>query len=446
LYIHGLFWQQLVAAVAMTAKVREQNEDGRRDWTEDALERVREGSDGLWVRFGPPADDSFKSHLLSIRFNPCVSLGASLLLFGFVAFCIGAQPGAFCLEPTTKQVVIGQNATMYNTDVLVATMPDGNKRVTRTTLEETDCYMPGIEFSHWKQWVATHFTWLYIGTQDAWIVFLFVVLFSKYGKLKMGKENDTPEFTYAEWFSMIFCCGVATGLFFFSVSEPIWHYEACGPGLSGEAGKCLTDKDWANRYSHLPANQRAQEAMNLTFYHWGLHGWVCYAIMGALLGLLHFRKGLPMTVKTCFYPLLGNRIYGFWGDFVDVISVVATTFGVCTSLGLGVMQLNTGIKRLNNGENWLTTGNFGVENSKWDMDSNPQYKSIWEGSPSQWRDANPWNRLTASTIAQTVADNDQQIFLIWIITVLSTFSVTLGLKRGIKWFSLIAFGMGMLLL
>ena len=96
----------------------------------------------------------------------------------------------------------------------------------------------------------------------------------------------------------------------------------------------------------MPDNRVAQEAINLTLYHWGLHGWVVYTIVGLLLALMAHREGLPLTMKSCFYPLMGDRIFGWPGDLVDILSVIATLFGVCTSLGLGTMQINQGLHLL----------------------------------------------------------------------------------------------------
>jgi hypothetical protein len=137
------------------------------------------------------------------------------------------------------------------------------------------------------------------------------------------------------------------------------------------------------------ANKRAQEAMNIVWYHWGLHGWVCYCIMGILLALLHFRKGLPMTVKSCFYPLIGERIYGFAGDFLDIVSTVATTMGVCTSLGLGVMQLHAGLKLLNGDQNWMGTPYFNKFNwEEWKGEAN-DLKTYWDAFPSALKSQHP---------------------------------------------------------
>jgi len=401
------------------------------DWCASAQKRVEEGSDGLWFRAGPPVDDSCRSLWFSVRFNPCVSCGAIFMLFSVVCFCMFFTTGNYCMKVEQES---RNNATV-------------------SVLAESECYVPGKEFRHWQKWVTNHFTWLYIVTQDVWIIFIFGICFTKYGKLKLGRDEDVPEFNFVEWFSMIFCCGVSTGLFFFGVSEPIWHYEPCGMGKAGTNGTCIGDADYANRWSTLPANERAQESMNMTFYQWGVHGWVPYVVAGLLLGLLHFRKGLPMTIKTCFYPLVGDRIYGFWGDLVDTISVVATTYGVCVSLGIGVSQINAGLKRLKGGENWMGLAYFGANNSAaWlDADSESTYKGIWDNAPGAWKTSNPFyangevNVPVAAQIAQQVKDNDLQIFLIWLITIVATFSVSLGLKRGIKAFSLIAWTVGMML-
>ena len=126
---------------------------------------------------------------------------------------------------------------------------------------------------------------------------------------------------------MLFACGVGTGLFFYGVAEPILHYTT------------------ANRYSAdptIPDNTLAQIAINVTLYHWGVHAWIVYMIVGLLLGLLAYREDLPMTMKSCFYPLIGDRIFGWIGDCIDIVSICTTLFGVCTSLGLGTRQLNAG--------------------------------------------------------------------------------------------------------
>jgi len=243
--------------------------------------------------------------------------------------------------------------------------------------------MPDVasaEFNAWQAWIGKHFTWLYIGSQDVWMIFIIIIYLSKYSSIKLGKDDSTPEYNTASWFSMLFACGVSTGLFFFGVAEPIFHY----------TGK--------NRYSAdptMPDNKLAQEAMNVTLYHWGLHGWVVYTIVGLLIGLMAHREGLPMTIKSCFYPLIGDKIFGWPGDLVDVMSVIATLFGVCTSLGLGTMQINEGMR--------LLSGSIEVS-------------------------------------TQT------QVIIIWCITSVATLSVLSGVKYGIRRISEICFMLGLVLM
>ncbi len=146
------------------------------------------------------------------------------------------------------------------------------------------------------------------------------------------------------------------------------------------------------RYSD---NQRAQDAINITLFHWGVHAWVVYSLVGILIGLVGYRQGLPMTIRSCFHPLIGERIYGWIGDAIDILSVIVTMFGVCTSLGLGVITLNSGINRMNS-----------------DIEEN----------------------------------STNQIIIIWVVTAIATISVISGLKVGIRRLSEVCFCMGMALM
>lgn len=232
-----------------------------------------------------------------------------------------------------------------------------------------------------KSWISTSSTWFYIGTKNIWVLFIAIIYFSKYSKIKLGNDEDEPEFSDLSYFTMLFAAGVGIGLFYFGVSEPVLHYE---PGKYG-------NRYWG-RYSD---NQRAQDAINVSLFHWGLHAWIVYVIVGLLLAYVGHRNGLPMTVRSCFYPLLGDSVYGFAGDLIDTLSVVGTMFGVCTSLGLGVMTLNTGLNRVN-------------------------------------------NNIKESLLSQ--------IIIIWVITAMATVSVITGLKLGIRRLSEICFAIGMFLM
>eukprot|EP01046_Picozoa_sp_COSAG06_P007501 COSAG06_NODE_367_length_16758_cov_27.111651_7_plen_925_part_00 len=258
---------------------------------------------------------------------------------------------------------------------------------TEDALEESpeQDWSANSEFAAWKTWVASRFNWLYIGSQDVWIVFIVIVYFSKHSSMKLcakDEEDQPPEYSDASWFTMLFCSGIGVGLFYFGVAEPVWHYT-----------------DQTNRYNtdaSLTDAQVAQDAMNLTFFHWGLHGFVVYTLVGLMLGIVAHRWGMPMTMKTCFYPLLGDKVFGRIGDMIDTLSVITTLFGVCTSLGLGVMQLATGLERLTEGSIRNTTGT--------------------------------------------------QVVIVWCITLIATVSVVSGIKNGIQRLSNVAFTMGLMIL
>ena len=164
--------------------------------------------------------------------------------------------------------------------------------------------------------------------------------------------------------------------------------------VMSESVKLMSINSLWNHYRYSD-NQRAQDAMNLCFFHWGIHGWIVYVVVGLLLAFMGYRKGLPMTLRSCFYPLIGDKIYGWMGDAVDILSIVCTMFGVCTSLGLGVMQINAGVNRLRNSIEVSTTN---------------------------------------------------QIIIIWCVTACATASVISGLKLGIRRLSEICFVLGTFLL
>lgn len=173
--------------------------------------------------------------------------------------------------------------------------------------------------------ITTNFGWLYLLSVGLFIVFAIGIVISPYGKIKLGKDDDKPEFTNFQWFSMLFGGGMGIGLVFWSVSEPIMHF--LSPPM-GEGG--------------TPAAMEL--AMRVSFFHWGLHPWVIFAIGGLGLAYFQFRKDLPFLISSAFYPLIGERIHGPIGKTIDIIAVFATIFGVATSLGLGSTQIATGLE------------------------------------------------------------------------------------------------------
>jgi len=178
--------------------------------------------------------------------------------------------------------------------------------------------------------ITAYGSWFYIVVANVFVVFVVAIAVSKYGKIRLGGVHATPEFSDFSWVSMLFSAGMGIGLMFWSVAEPIVHFDE-PPGLFGAA-------------SQSPA--AAEGALAVTFFHWGIHPWAIYSLVALGLAFFSFNRGLPLTFRSIFWPLLGERIYGWPGHVIDILSVVATLFGLSTSLGLGVGQVNAGLNYL----------------------------------------------------------------------------------------------------
>ncbi|SVD40116.1 uncharacterized protein METZ01_LOCUS392970, partial [marine metagenome] len=155
--------------------------------------------------------------------------------------------------------------------------------------------------------------WFFVLCVNIYLSVIFYFLVSRHGKIRLGGPDARPEYTYWGWLSMLFSAGMGIGLMFWSVAEPIYHF---------------TSPPWGE-----PATaEAAQLAMGITFFHWGLHAWGLYGLMGLALAYFAYNRGLPLTVRSTFYPLLGDRIHGRVGDMIDVLATLATLFGLATSL------------------------------------------------------------------------------------------------------------------
>ncbi|MTI18948.1 BCCT family transporter, partial [Rhodobacteraceae bacterium RKSG542] len=212
-----------------------------------------------------------------------------------------------------------------------------------------------------QHWIETNVGWLYVLGVAVFLIFIFLVMVSRFGDIKLGPDHAVPDYSYASWFAMLFSAGMGIGLVFFGVGEPVMHFLAppTGDPQSVEA---------------------AREALKITMFHWGLHGWAVYGVVALCLAYFTYRHHLPLLPRSALYPLIGERIYGPIGHAVDIFAVVGTLLGVATSLGYGAMQVNSGLNYL-----------FGI---------------------------------TVST--------EVQIVLIGIITLMATCSVFSGLDRGVK--------------
>jgi choline/glycine/proline betaine transport protein len=178
-----------------------------------------------------------------------------------------------------------------------------------------------------QAWVLDRLGWFYMLSVAVFLIFALYLAASSHGRVKLGPDHAEPEFRRSAWYAMLFSAGMGIGLVFFGVAEPVTHFTKPPVGEGGTV-------------------EAAREAMRLAFFHWGIHAWAIYAVVGLSLAYFSFRHGLPLTIRSALYPLIGSRIEGPLGHAVDVFAVLGTIFGVATSLGLGVLQINAGLAHL----------------------------------------------------------------------------------------------------
>ncbi|NQZ00818.1 MAG: BCCT family transporter [Bdellovibrionales bacterium] len=219
----------------------------------------------------------------------------------------------------------------------------------------------GFTFDAIQDWLIAKTSWFYIASVATILFFAFWLIFSRLGDIRLGPNDAKPEYGFFAWFSMLFSAGMGIGLLFFGVAEPMMHFSSPPVGDPFSISS-------------------AKEAMKITFFHWGLHAWAIYSTLAVTLAYFCYRRGLPLLPRSAMYPFIGEKINGRIGDLVDIFAIVGTLFGVGTSLGLGVSQVNAGLDYM-----------FGVEQSV-----------------------------------------TMQMLLIGVITGFATISVVLGLDKGIK--------------
>ncbi|MGJ8527701.1 BCCT family transporter [Maritalea sp.] len=249
------------------------------------------------------------------------------------------------------------------------------------------------EFFGWlRPFLTSTFDWFFLSAANIFVLFCLFLMVSPMGKIRLGGKEARPDYSYLGWFAMLFAAGMGIGLMFFGVSEPMSHFASSIGGTTMEAG---SRADWA------PLGGAAGDAiaardlgMAATIFHWGLHPWSIYAVVALSLAFFSFNNGLPLTLRSAFYPILGERVWGWPGHVIDILAVFATLFGLATSLGFGTEQALAGFNFL-----------FG------------------------------WG-----------TGNIAKIVLISIITALATISVIRGLDGGVKILSEINIGLAVLLL
>lgn len=187
----------------------------------------------------------------------------------------------------------------------------------------------GTAFGHGRDWIVTNLGWFFILGVTAWVIFLVWVAFSRYGQLRLGKDDDRPQYSNLSWFAMLFAGGIGTVLMFWGVAEPMSHFA-----------------DPPFRDVEPYSVEAARNAMSIALYHLSIHTWAIFTLPGLAFGYFVYRKGLPLRFSSAFYPVLKERIHGPVGRTIDVFAVLGTLFGLAVSLGLGTSQINAGLTEL----------------------------------------------------------------------------------------------------
>ncbi len=199
-------------------------------------------------------------------------------------------------------------------------------------------------FEGMRDWLTSNLAWFFLSAANIFVLFALLLIVTPLGNVRLGGSEATPDFTYLGWFSMLFAAGMGIGLMFFGVSEPISHYSSAMGGTAVEGG---VRTDWAPLGAAGGDAEAAERlGMAATIFHWGLHPWAIYATVALALALFSYNKGLPLTIRSMFYPIFGERVWGPIGHFIDILAVLATLFGLATSLGYGASQASAGLNFL----------------------------------------------------------------------------------------------------
>ncbi len=202
----------------------------------------------------------------------------------------------------------------------------------------------GAFFNWLRPFLTSNFAWFFLSAGNIFLLFAFFLMVSPLGKIRLGGQDAKPDYSYRGWFAMLFAAGMGIGLMFFGVSEPMSHFASSMGGTAGDVG---ARTDWAPLGAAAGDVDAARDlAMAATIFHWALHPWAIYAVVALSLAFFSYNNGLPLTLRSAFYPLLGERVWGWWGHIIDITAVFATLFGLATSLGFGTEQALAGLNFL----------------------------------------------------------------------------------------------------
>ncbi len=202
----------------------------------------------------------------------------------------------------------------------------------------------GNAFVGLRDWLTSNFDWFFLLAGNIFVLVCLFLIVSPYGKVRIGGRDAKPDYTYTGWFSMLFAAGMGIGLMFYGVAEPITHFTTSLGGTELVDG---VRTDWAP-LGAAAGNELAARRLGMaaTIFHWALHPWAIYAIVALALAIFSYNKGLPLTIRSIFYPIFGEHIWGWVGHVIDILAVFATLFGLATSLGIGAQQANAGLNFL----------------------------------------------------------------------------------------------------
>ncbi|HBH7917529.1 BCCT family transporter [Vibrio parahaemolyticus] len=199
-------------------------------------------------------------------------------------------------------------------------------------------------FAGLRAWLVSNLDWFFLASGNVFVIVCLILIVTPLGRVRIGGTEATPDYSYAGWLAMLFAAGMGIGLVFFGVSEPMSHFSSALGGVNIENG---VRTDWAPLGGAVgDTNAASALGMAATIYHWALHPWSIYALLALGLAIFSFNKGLPLTMRSIFYPLFGERVWGWVGHIIDILAVVATVFGLATSLGYGASQAATGLNFL----------------------------------------------------------------------------------------------------
>lgn len=255
-------------------------------------------------------------------------------------------PDAKAPDPIDTDFEIGQdNITPFGLDIHNPVFLVSGISIIAFVLVTLMFQAGATEFFGWlRPFLTSTFDWFFLSAANVFVLLCLFLLVTPYGSIRLGGADAKPDYGYLGWFAMLFAAGMGIGLMFFGVSEPMSHFASSMGGTAIDAG---VRTDWAPLGAAAGDAAAAHDlGMAATIFHWAIHPWAIYAVVALSLAFFTYNRGLPLTFRSAFYPLLGERIWGWWGHAIDILAVFATLFGLATSLGFGTEQALAGLNYL----------------------------------------------------------------------------------------------------